>query len=141
MVEVFLPPAPRGAQAGVRLVSPADARTLFEVFANDRDEVIMAILGPSEQLQAVVAFGDVPLERIRDDPSPLVALALGLGAQQVVIAHLADSMVIDGTAELEARRAVGVALEVDDVYLAGWHTMGAQSLQSSCAERLDGLFG
>ncbi len=124
MVEVYLPPA-REATLGIRVDGNEEARCLFEVFAAERDEVLMAVLGPLAELRAVVAFGDVPLGCIEADPGPLVTLARGLGGHRVMVAHLADEMVVDGSEELAARRAVGAALAVDGVDLAEWLTMPA----------------
>lgn len=129
MVEVYLPPA-NHPSLGTKVSEHEDARALFEVFADERDEVLMAVLGPQEQLRAVVAFGDVPIERIEADPRPLVTLARSLGGLRVVVAHLVDEMVVDGREELAARRSVGGALAVDGIDLADWHTMPSTSVVS-----------
>ena len=139
MVDVYLPPA-RHATLGIRIDGVEDARCLFEVFAAERDEVLMAVLGPSADLRAVVAFGDVALAEIESDPAPLATLARGLGGHRVMVAPLVDEMVLDGVDELAARRAVGAALAVDGVDLTEWFTLPATPVSGAAwsADPVDG---
>ena len=139
MVEIFLSVCPVSPSLGVRVSTRAEARALFYAFANDRDEVAMAVLGPFEDLFAMVVFGGVPLAEITRDPGPLVMLARNLGAESAVISHFVDGMIVDGTAEIEAQRAVGLALEVDDIYLVDWHTLGSASGSTNIGRGIDGL--
>ncbi len=139
MVEIFLPACPVSPSLGVRLNTRADARALFFAFANDCDEVVMAVLGPFEDLFAMVVFGGVALAEIHRDPGPLVTLARNLGAESVVISHFVEGMIVDGTAEIDAQRVVGLALEVDDIHLVGWHTLSSASIANNVGRGISDL--
>lgn len=122
MVEVYLPPA---RQHPIRCHDIDDARLLFEVFSTDLDEVMIVALGPDRDVRAILAFDDVGLATIVEDPGPAVMLVAGCGAKHVIVGHLVPSVTIDGTAEVEAQRTLGAAFGVDDIELDGWVTLPA----------------
>lgn len=76
----------------------------------------MIALGHDRELLAVIAFGEVPLDRIVDDPRPLVTLARDSGCISVMLAQVGT---VAGDA-VEAQRVLGSALEIDDIDLVEW---------------------
>lgn len=120
MVEVYLPPA---RQHPIRCHDVDDARLLFEIFSTDMDEVMIAALGPDRELRAILAFDDVDLATIVEDPAPVVMLAAGCGAKHVIVGHLVPTVTVDGSAEIMAQRTLGAAFGIDDIELDGWVTL------------------
>ncbi len=117
MVEVFIPPSPQPGVDPIRVFDDDDVRTLVGGFVgSDEGEVVMVAVGAERDLLAVVAFGSVELQRIADDPRPLVSIAVGSSCRSVMIGQLgvrADDVV-------DAARAIGAALAVDDIELECW---------------------
>jgi len=121
VVEIFIPPAPAPGCPAVRVESGDDAAALLTAFAmssgcaRQLGEVVMIALGAGRELMAVIAFGDVSLDRIVDDPRPLVTLARSSGCSSVMLAQ------VGGAGDtVQAERIIGSALEVDNIYLAEW---------------------
>ncbi len=122
MVEVYLPPT---SPHPIRCHNTDDARLLFEVFSSELDEVMVAALGSDRELRAILAFDDVDLATIVDDPGPVVMLATGCGAKSVIVGHLVSTVTIDGDFEVTAQRTLGAAFAVDGLDLDGWITLPA----------------
>ena len=122
MVEIYIPPQPPPGSPRVRVVNDTDAATLLGVFAHrcadrrDAGEIVMIALGEGCELLAVIAFGDVSLDRMVEDPRPLVTLARNSCCSSVVLAQIGSS----GGDVIEARRVIGSALEIDDIRLIDW---------------------
>jgi len=122
VVEIFIPPIPAPGCPPVCVDDGADAIALLSAFAlssgcaRQLGEVIMIALGPDRELLAVVAFGEVALDRIVEDPRPLVGLARESGCSSVMLAQVGEA----ADDVVEARRVIGSALEIDDIELAEW---------------------
>lgn len=122
MVEVYIPPVPTRDGHRIRVINESEAISLLSVFArrsdgsSARDEVIMVALGPGRELLAVVAFGDVRLDHMVDDPRPLVCLAFGTGSRSVLLGQVG----VGSTDVVDAHRIIGSALAVDDIDLEAW---------------------
>lgn len=132
MIEVYIPPEVSVGRPRIRIESHGDLRALFSVFTLIGDncstdgEVVMAALADDATLLAVVAFGEVNLEAIVDDPRPLVLLAGTFGCPMVMLGQ------IGRTAEetTDACRIIGAALAVDDIELIDWIDLDPASLRA-----------
>ncbi len=155
MVEIYLTPRSAPGVPPIVIEDPGQALNLIEALVDDREEILMVVIGPDGFLVGIVSFGGMTLVELVSDPEPMIRLLHLLGAERLVVgvslgsttrrggdavvelAALEDRELRD---QLEARLGeAGIAVEgwahLDTRLLAGGREPGR------CRRRCGDLFG